>query len=162
MEDATSKKWQVRRLYIYRRMSIKDAAKLLGVNDRTARFWREQARKVGDDWDYTRDLAARGIDSLGEQAFEDLTQLRDLLSKELTTSELPLKERVEIINMIASAYEKMGRALSKMTPVLDKLSLANHILMEMKKFIVQGYPQHTEAFTEILEPFAQHLAKTLG
>lgn len=164
MAYSAQTKIALRAAYVHKCQPLEAAAKELGVTEGTARRWKTQARKQGDDWD-----KARGASLMAGQGQADV--LHDVLQRLVTLTQSTLsalqKEnidpltRVEAISRLSDAYHKTAAAAGKTNPKMSKLAVAMDVLERLAAFTAQHTPHHMEVLAEILEPFGAELARSL-
>jgi transposase-like protein len=156
----------LRSSYIYDGLPVEAAAEKHGVSVSTAARWKRQAMEDGDDWDKARTVA--GISGEGkEDIFRTIIQDYLLLHKSTIDSirldtQASSIAKAEAISRLADAFNKTVNCLGKVNPELSRLAVANDVLQHLSKFVVEKYPQHGEAFVEILEPFGAEIARIYG
>lgn len=156
----------VRGAYVYRGLPLEDAAEKCGVSFSTAARWKRQAAEDGDDWDRARTVARISGENK-EDIFRGIIEEYLLLHKS-TIDDIradmessPIK-KAEAISRLADAFHKTVHSLGEVSPELSRLAVANDVLRHLSKFVVEKYPNHGEAFIEILEPFGAEIARIYG
>lgn len=155
----------VRSAYINEQQDLKAAAAAHGVSYGTARNWKKRDKINGDDWDTARNsllLSQGGTKELRNQVIERFFTQSERIFKSIEEAE-NLKPEV-MVDLMA----KWTDSMSKVSKVLgtsndfNKIGFALELLQLMSTFIRERYPQHAQAFLEILEPFGQEVSKTYG
>jgi len=155
----------VRKAYVEDRMPLTQAAQLQGVRYETARRWKADARGSGDDWDRARmadRIASGGLGDLTAAVLDDFIRLFQGTLEALRSHEGDPILRAEAISRLSDAYAKTVKAAGATNPELSKLGTALEVTKHLAQFVRQEYPQHTEAFLEILEPFGERLSEIYG
>lgn len=166
MAHAPEKKAAIRSRYVFDRLSIEVAAEREGVPVSTARKWKMAAEASGDDWEKAR--AAASLSTTGTQTIAQLV-LVDYLALHQSTVEgiktdgaIPAIQRAEALSRLADAFQKTMSAVAKAAPELGQYAVASEILQMQAVFVRENYPQHIDAFLEILEPFGLDVARKYG
>lgn len=155
----------VRSSYINEQLDLKAAANAHGVSYGTARNWKRKAAASGDNWDTNRNalLAAQGgKKELLNQVFERFYVQSENIFKSIESAEnLEPAAMVDLMAKWADAMSKVSKFLGTSND-FDKIGFALELLQFMASFIHEQFPQHTNAFMEILEPFGREVSKTYG
>jgi len=153
----------VRQAYVFDRQSMEAAALSHGVPPATAKRWKADAKADGDDWDQAR--AAHRLSSgnqglLIQALLEDYTHLHQATQTALrgAVNQDPLKA-AEALSRLADAFTKVMSAVGKASPEVSRLALLADFVRALITFVSERYPDHQEAFAEVLEPFGQHLSR---
>jgi hypothetical protein len=168
MAHDADKRAEVRALYVFKRLNLKQIASETGVSPGTIRIWKNKGADEGDDWD-----AARTVASLAGQGFQSITSV--ILESYLTThyhvleqiqsappEEIPFLKKAQMLASLADAFTKTMKAAGTAGPELNRLAIAQDIIKRFADFIFSEYPEHTHAFTEVLEPFGKIVAREYG
>ncbi|MBC3214852.1 DUF1804 family protein, partial [Serratia fonticola] len=142
------------------------AAAQQGVSFATARRWKSAAADKGDDWDKFRAanlLAGGGMEDVARAVLMGLVvQYQATLEKIQTTPDIPPQKQVEMLASLADAYNKAISASKKILPETNSLAIAMDVIQQLALFIKTHYPQHLEAFADVLEPFGHEVEKHYG
>jgi hypothetical protein len=165
MAHAPETRAAVRAGYIYQRLTVEQAAERQGVSIATARRWKAQDAVGGDDWD-----SARTASSMATQSTRTMVDmvLADFLTNYQATMEavrgeqMAALEKAEAMSRLADAFTKTMAAVAKASPELARYSVATEILQELAAFVREHHPDRIEVVLELLEPFAQHIARIYG
>lgn len=156
----------VRAAYVYQRLALEAAAASHGVSVSTAQRWRIEAMRAGDDWDKARaasSLEGEAREALALRLLEDhLVLHQETLEKLKTATDVPVLIRVDAITKLTDAFHKNVAAHAKLQPGVARLAVASDVLRKLGDFVFEKYPQHAEAFAEILEPFGVELSRAYG
>lgn len=156
----------VRAAYVHRKLPIEQCVKGVKpkVSPGTARRWKADARRDGDDWDRARaasHLAGRGAEAVTQAVLEDFVALFQSTMTELKNdSAIPALSKAEAISRLSDAYHKTMAAISKGSGKLSRLAVAMETLEQLAGFVQSRFPKHATAFLEILEPFGEEISKT--
>jgi len=153
---------QLRAAFIYDQLPLEMAATRAGVPASTAARWKRQAKADGDDWDKARTasmLAMGGTDDVARQVLTDYMVQHKTLLDELREGTLKPKERADILASLADSFNKTVAACRRVMPETNELAVALRILNRLAEFVQREYPNHIEAFLEILEPFGETLTQ---
>lgn len=155
----------LRSSYINEQMDLKTAAAIHSVSYGTARIWKKKAKDNNDDWDSARNamlLAQGGKKELINQVVERFFIQSERIFKSIEQTETMNPETM--VDLMA----KWTDSMSKVSKVLGsdnnfhKIGFALELLQMLGSFIRKDYPQHAQAFLEVLEPFGQEINKTYG
>lgn len=156
----------VRRAYVFERQSLELAAAVHGVAYGTARRWKQQALDAGDDWEKAQSahlLAGGGIEDVARQVLSGLVvQFQATMEAVQKDQEIKPAAKVQMLASLADAYNKTVAASKRVLPETSALATAMEVLQKLAGFIRERYPQHAQAFAEVLEPFGELLARELG
>lgn len=157
---------QVRRAYIYERLSLDIAASQAGVAFATASRWKRAAAEAGDDWDKLRSanlLAGAGLEEVGRQALTGfMIQYQATMEALCKAENIEPGTKVEMLASLADAFNKTVSASKRVLPETSELGTAMEVVQKLAEFVRARFPKHVHAFAEILEPFGEELAKTYG
>ena len=159
-------KQAVRSAYIYKGLTLKAAAESESVPYETARHWKRQAEKSGDNWDNARAAArisSSGVRALTAEIIEDFALLFQSTIEEIKNAkEVKPLQKAEAISRLSDAYTKTVKAAGASNPELSRLSIAMDVIKRQAEFIKAHYPTHLDAFIEILEPFGEVVSREFG
>lgn len=156
----------LRSMYVFRRLSLEQAALHCGVTKVTARRWKNRAKDAGDDWD-----AARSAAALGDAHFKDLSRklLEDYLVQHQATIDMlradegmDALKRATTLASLADSFGKTMAAFKRVTPELDKQAVQLDVLQRLADFVRERMPQHVGALVEILDAAGPALAADGG
>jgi len=71
-------------------------------------------------------------------------------------------DKVQMLASLADAYNKLMAASRRLMPETDKLAVATDVVKRLAEFTRIKHPRHAAALIEVLEPFADELAKAYG
>lgn len=156
----------VRDAYVIDKLSLEAAADKMAVPYDTAKKWKGRDAAQGDDWDKARaahSLTGAGAGTVAQLVLHDfLAMYQATVDDVKTDAELTPMQRAETLSRLADAFQKTISAVAKAAPDLGRWAVASEVLSEMAPFVAERFPQHREAFVEILEPFSAHLAHKFG
>jgi len=156
----------LRRSYVYERQSLEMAAAMFGVSYGTARRWKQQAEAKGDDWDKAQTaqlMAGGGLEDVARQVLAGLvTQFQSTMDSVQQDTEMKPALKVQLLASLADAYNKTVSASKRVLPETSELATAMVVLQRLAGFIHERFPQHAQAFAEVLEPFGEVIAKEIG
>ncbi|MBR7793792.1 DUF1804 family protein [Undibacterium sp. FT147W] len=157
---------KVRRAYVFDRLSLEVAAMKCGVSYGTASRWKNQSAESGDNWDKAQSaqlLSGGSIEDIGRQMLAGLVTQYQASMDELTRNDkIAPALKVQLLASLADAFNKTISASKRILPETSELATAMEVVQKLASFIRTHYPQHANAFTEVLEPFGDELAKTYG
>lgn len=160
---------RVRRAYVFDGLSLDLAAIKCGVACPTAQRWKTAAKQTGDDWDKVRaahTLAGGGLDELGRGMITSLlvqfqTTMDELQSSD-TEDALKPADRVKLLVSMTDALNKTVASSKRLLPETNQLATALEVIQLLTKFITERFPQHVQAFADVLEPFGAELEAKYG
>lgn len=156
----------VRKLYVFDRLSLEQAASQVDVAYTTAKRWRDRAAAEGDDWEKLRSaasLAGGDIEQLSRQILtEMLVQFNAVLELIKADVEMPATKRVELMSSLMDNIHKSMAAMRKFLPEANSLSVGMTVIRGLAEFAQERFPQHMSGLVEILEPFGDVLPKLLA
>ena len=156
---------KLRSIYVFDNMGIELAAMQVDVPIATARRWKADAKKSGDDWDKVRSahvLAGNSMEDIGRAILSGFLLQYQKTIEELQTSDIAAAEKVELLTSLADAFNKTTAASRKILPETSQLATALLVIQKLGEFIQVQHPKHLAAFAEILEPFGTLIEKEFG
>lgn len=157
---------KVRRLYIFDRVSLEMAALQASVAFSSASRWKRDALEIGDDWDKLRAasiLAGDGIENVARAALAGfLMQYQAMMDQVNQTAEIPAESKIQMLASLADSFNKTVSASRRVLPETSQLATAMQVVQKLAEYIRTHWPKHAGAFVEVLEPFADELAKMYG
>ncbi|MFZ6655651.1 DUF1804 family protein [Undibacterium sp. TJN19] len=157
---------KVRRAYVFDRLSLEVAALKCGVSYGTASRWKSQAAEGGDNWEKAQAaqlMAGGSIEDIGRQMLAGLvTQYQSSMEELTKDANINPVVKVQLLASLADAFNKTISASKRILPETSELATAMEVVQKMAMFVRQRYPQHANAFTELLEPFGDELFKAYG
>jgi len=165
MAHSSQKQLDVRSSYVNEQLDLKAAAAFHGVSYGTARNWKKRALADGDDWDTARNallLAQGGKKELVNQVLERFFIQSERIFKSIEDSEkLDPATMIDLMAKWADSMSKVSKHLGTGND-FNRIGFALELLQFLSTFIREQYPQHAQAFLEILEPFGREVSKTYG
>jgi hypothetical protein len=155
----------VRRAYVFNQLTLELAAAQQGVPFVTARRWKTDAKTAGDDWDKLRaayTLAGGGLEDVARSVITALIVQTEATLEQIKTSTTAPDEQVKMLSSLGDAFHKLVAANAKMMPQTSQLATAIDVIRLLQQFIKERYPQHLQAFDDVLEPFGSELEKRYG
>jgi len=158
---------RARRLYIYQRRTLDSIARELKTSRATVLRWKGKAATEGDDWDKAKaaaSLAGDGAAAVAVKFLEDFVFLLEQTMSDIKAGqgEMTGQERVDALAKLADAYGKATLAVRRSMPQVSELAVAMEVLQLLEKHIAEHKPALRRAFSEVLEPFGQALARRYG
>lgn len=151
---------QLRKLFI-EGMALSAASAMAGVSYESARAWKAQAQKEGDDWDTTRaafSLSGKNIGDINTQLVEQIARQVVIVTREIDEGALDAVTKVKLLSQISDAYSKFSLAFGKINPEIGGLSIALDVL----KTITQHLSEHDRAALEALKPHIDAIGATMS
>ena len=164
MAHDVNTKTELRRLYLFERLSLEVAAAQVGVSLPSARRWKQQAAEFGDDWDKLRaahTLAGTDLEDVARQLLTDLVLQFKATMEALQVAEIGAAERVQLLTSLSDSYNKAISANKKLMSETSKLAVALQVVEMLAAYLKQHKPDLLMDFMQILEPFGKALEKEL-
>lgn len=155
------KKNALRAAYVFNRLNLTAAARAAGVSLPTARRWKAEAETNGDNWERARtavSMSNNGMADTVSKIVEDFLMCHQAVMDGLKSADIPPAEKADALASLADTFSKTMKAAGRASPELSRLSVANDILQKLGAFVTDNFPQHADAFLEILTPFAEVVA----
>lgn len=156
----------VRGDYVFKQLGLEVAAVKHEVPAATARRWKREALAAGDDWDKARSaqmIAGGGIEDVVRQTLAVVVQQVQATVESIQQApDMDPATKVQMLASLADAYNKLMAASKRLMPETDKLATAMDVVKRMGEFVRAKQPRHVGAFAEILEPFADEIARAYG
>ena len=155
----------VRAAYVFDQLGLEVAALKCEVPIATARRWKTEARKTGDDWDRARAaqmIAGGGIEDVVRQTLAVVVQQVQATVESIQAApDMAPGDKVQMLASLADAYNKLMAASKRLMPETDRLGVAMDVLRRELEFVRARFPQHVGVMAEILAPFGEALANNL-
>lgn len=166
MAHKDEKRKEARRLFVFDQQSIPLIAVTVGASEGSVRRWKRDAKSKGDNWDVARSahlMAGEGLETVVADVVEQFVTLFKATINQLSESdEISPAERVKAMASLSDAFNKMVSSAGRVAPKISELGVANDVLQRQAEFVREHFPQHAEAFLEILEPFGESLVEVYG
>lgn len=157
---------RLRKAYVFNGLSLEIASAQVDVSFGTARRWKKDSLDKGDDWDKQRSahmMAGGGLEDVSRALLSGLViQFKTTMDAVNDAEGIAPQKRVEMLASLADAYNKSISASKRILPETSQLATALEVLQKQGSFIAEHYPQHLQAFAEILEPFGTEIEKAYG
>lgn len=159
--DASIKRG-LRATYIYDCLELTSAAELAKVPLATARNWKIKDKAAGDDWDKARAaqmLAGGAVDDVVRQTLTMMIRnVQAVMLQIEQDGEMPPSVKIQLLSTASDAFSKNAAALRRFAPETDVLAVQLDVVKQLAQFVHNRFPQHKEAFSELLTPFGEVLA----
>lgn len=156
----------VRAAYVFDQLSLEVASAKHDVPYATVRNWKRAGKELGDDWDKARGaqmIAGGGIEDVVRQTLGIVVQQVQATVQAIQDAEdMPPATKVAMLASLADAYNKLMSASRRLMPETDKLAVATDVVKRLADFTRVKHPKHAAALIEVLEPFADELARAYG
>nr|DAQ08838.1 MAG TPA: Protein of unknown function (DUF1804) [Caudoviricetes sp.] len=167
MAHPQSKRMALRSAYIFKGMTLEEAADSVGVSIGTARRWKSDAlRAEDDDWEKVRAAACLANAGMEDVTKQLLTQYvirhKSLMESVDADDSLSASEKIEALSKLADSFSKVVACSRRVLPETDRLATALDVIGMLAEFTRQRFPQYAPAILEIVEPFGAYVAKELG
>lgn len=157
---------EVRKAYVFERLDLTIAAAKHAVPYATATRWKKKAKVDGDCWDKARTalrLSSGGLGDLSIQVLEDFTfQYQSLMEEIKQAVDMKPQDKVDIMTKLADSFVKISAAVGKSNPQVAAVAEAIKVIDLLRQFIEEHFPQHANAFVEILTPFGDEIGRHYG
>jgi hypothetical protein len=152
---------KVRTGYIFDQLTLEMVALKYSVPYDTARRWKMQAAKDGDDWDKLRvahTLAGDGLENVARTVLISLVIKCQTTMDQLNQNpDVPPKMAVELLASLADSLSKAVSSSKKILPETDRLATALEVVQMLGAFINNKHQTLYAPFLEVLEGFAKEL-----
>ncbi|ANQ83690.1 hypothetical protein dqs_0614 [Azoarcus olearius] len=156
----------VRAGYVFDQLGLEVAAVKEGVPVATARRWKAEAKKAGDDWDRARGaqlLAGGGIEDVVRQTLAVVVQQVQATVESINlATDMDPATKVQMLASLADAYHKLMAVSKRLMPETDKLAIAMDVLKRFGEFIAKRKPALAGEFVEQIEAFGDEIARAYG
>ena len=156
----------VRAGYVFDQLGLEVAAVKEGVPVATARRWKAEAKKAGDDWDKARSaqlIAGGGIEDVVRQTLAVVVQQVQATVESIQAAEdMPPADKVQMLASLADAYNKLMAASKRLMPETDKLAVAMDVIQRFGEYVAKRKPSLAGEFVEQLEAFGEEVARAYG
>lgn len=156
----------VRAGYVFDQLGLEVAAVKEGVPVATARRWKAEAKKAGDDWDRARGaqlIAGGGIEDVVRQTLAVMVQQTQATAEAIQVAEnMEPLAKVQALASLADSHTKMAAVLKRMMPETDRLAVALEVIKRLLEFTKANYPGNAAALAEMLEAFGDEIARAYG
>ncbi|MTH47487.1 DUF1804 family protein [Intestinirhabdus alba] len=152
---------KIRSGYIFDQLTLEMVALKCGVPYDTARRWKMQAAKTGDDWDKLRvahTLAGDGLETVARTVLISLVVKCQATMDQLNNNpDVPAQQSVELLASLADSLSKAVSSSKKILPETDRLATALEVVQKLGAFISEHKPALYVEFVDVLESFASVL-----
>ncbi|MFN3985725.1 MAG: DUF1804 family protein [Rhodocyclaceae bacterium] len=156
----------VRAAFVFDQLGLEIAAVKCDVPVATARRWKSEARKAGDDWDKARSaqmIAGGGIEDVVRQTLAVVVQQVQATVEALQSNpDMAPGDKVQALASLADAYNKMMSASKRLMPETDKLGVAMDVIKRLLEFTRARYPSNAAGLAEMLEAFGEEVVRAYG
>lgn len=156
----------VRAAFVFDQLGLEVAALKHEVPIATARRWKAEAKKAGDDWDKGRGaqmIAGGGIEDVVRQTLAVMVQQTQATAEALQVAEnMEPLAKVQALASLADSHTKMAAVLKRLMPETDKLAVALDVIKRLLEFTKARYPGNAAGLAEMLEAFGEELGKAYG
>lgn len=156
----------VRAAYVFDQLGLEVAAVKEGVPVATARRWKAEAKKAGDDWDKARSaqmIAGGGIEDVVRQTLAVMVQQTQATAEAIQIAEnMEPLAKVQALASLADSHTKMAAVLKRMMPETDRLAVALDVIKRLLEFTRARYPGNAAGLAGMLEAFGEEVARAYG
>lgn len=156
----------VKAAYVFDQLALELAAVKHGVPVATARRWKQEARRAGDDWDKARGaqlIAGGSMEDVVRQTMAAMVQQVQATMEALQTNpDMPPLAKTQALASLADSYNKLLAANRRLMPETDKLAVAMDVIRRLLEFTKARYPGNAAGLAEMLEAFGEDLVKAYG
>lgn len=156
----------VRAAYVFDQLGLEIAAVKCDVPVATARRWKSEAKRAGDDWDKARSaqmIAGGGIEDVVRQTLAVVVQQVQATVESIQAAEdMDPATKVQMLASLADAYNKLMAVSKRLMPETDKLAVAMDVIQRLGEYVAKRKPALAGEFVELLEPFGDEIARAYG
>jgi len=156
----------VRAAFVFDQLGLEVAALKHEVPIATARRWKAEAKKAGDDWDKARGaqmIAGGGIEDVVRQTLAVMVQQTQATAEALQAAgNMEPLAKVQALASLADSHTKMASVLKRLMPETDKLAVALDVIKRLLEFTKARYPGNAAGLAEMLEAFGEEVLKAYG
>ena len=157
---------KVKAAYVFDQLGLEVAALKADVPIATARRWKQDAKKAGDDWDKARSaqlIAGGGIEDVVRQTLAVVVQQVQATVEALQSNpDMDPAAKVQALASLADAYHKLMAASRRLMPETDRLAVAMDVLKRFGDYLAKRKPGLAGEFVELMEPFGEEIARAYG
>ncbi|MBH2948307.1 DUF1804 family protein [Serratia marcescens] len=161
MARPQEEKDKIRNGYIFDQLPLDMVALRVGVPYDTARRWKMQAAKNGDDWEKLRaahTLAGGGLENIARTVLISLVVKCQATMEQLNQNpDIKPKESVVLLASLADSLSKAVSSSKKILPETDRLATALEVVQLLGVYISEKHPALNTSFLDVLEGFARVL-----
>lgn len=156
----------VRAAFVFDQLGLEVAAIKHEVPVATARRWKAEAKRAGDDWDKARSaqmIAGGGIEDVVRQTLAVVVQQVQATVDTIQMAEnMAPAEKVKALASLADSYHKLMAVSRRLMPETDKFAIAMDVVRRFAEFTAKRKPALAGEFVELLEEFGEELGKAYG
>ncbi|WP_068634700.1 DUF1804 family protein [Thauera butanivorans] len=156
----------VRAAFVFDQLGLEIAAVKHDVPVATARRWKSEAKRAGDDWDKARGaqmIAGGGIEDVVRQTLAVVVQQVQATVESIQAAEdMDPATKVQLLASLADAYNKLMAVSKRLMPETDKLAVAMDVIQRLGEYVAKRKPALAGEFVELLEPFGDEIARAYG
>lgn len=156
----------VRASFVFDQLTLEASTALHQVPVPTARRWKGEARRAGDDWDKAQAaqlLAGGGIEEIARQTMAAFIQQVQATTTALQAdTDLPPAERAKLLASLSDSFAKLMVSNRRLMPETDRLAVAMDVIQRFGEFIAKRRPALAGEFVEQLESFGDEIARAYG
>jgi len=156
----------VRAAFVFDQLGLEIAAVKHDVPVATARRWKSEAKRAGDDWDKARSaqmIAGGGIEDVVRQTLAVVVrQVQATVESIQAAEDMDPATKVQLLASLADAYNKLMAVSKRLMPETDKLAVAMDVIQRLGEYVAKRKPALAGEFVELLEPFGDEIARAYG
>lgn len=156
----------VRAGFVFDQLALEIAALKHDVPIATARRWKSEAKKAGDDWDKARGaqlLAGGGIEDVVRQTLAAVVQqVQATVESIQADTDMAPSTKVQMLSSLADAYHKLMTVSKRLMPETDKLAIAMDVIKRFGDHLGKRKPSLAGEFVEQLASFGDEIARAYG
>lgn len=156
----------VRAGFVFDQLGLEIAALKNEIPVATARRWKAEAKKAGDDWDKARGaqlIAGGGIEDVVRQTMAAMVQqVQATMESIQSAADMDPATKVQMLASLADAYHKLMAVTKRLMPETDKLAVAMDVLKRFGDHIAKRKPSLAGEFVEQLASFGDEIARAYG
>ncbi|QGM80672.1 DUF1804 family protein [Otariodibacter oris] len=153
---------ELRRYYVFDRFSLEQSAQKAGVSFGTARRWKNEALKAGDDWDKARDvqvMVGGDVEALATGLLSGFVVQYKTVMDELEKSDIAPSTKIELLTGLADSFAKMTASSKKLIPSVSEMATALKVVEMFANKVKQQKPALLPDFMQIMSELESDFGK---
>lgn len=148
-------KTNLRRYYVFERLTLEQSAERAGVSFGTARRWKREAELAGDDWEKARDvqvMAGSEIEDISKGLLAGfIIQYRTTMDEVQNNEEITSAAKVQLLSSLSDSFSKMTAASKKLIPQTSEMATAMKVIELFANVVKEKKPHLLSDFLELLD-----------
>ena len=156
-------KADVRKYYVFDRLTLEQAASKVGVSFATVRRWKKEAEKQGDDWEQARDvqvMVGTEIEDISKGLLAGfIIQYRATMDEVQNNVELTSGEKVQMLSSLSDSFSKMTASSKKLIPEANEIATAMKVIEMFATVLKQKKAHLLPDFLDVLDDLEVKIQK---